>query len=307
MSRCYSCAVAETLDRWAQWLLDRRFGGDQALAERAKQRLGRVRARVLDGANVRPGDVVLDVGAGDGLIAFGALERVGDDGRVVFSDISQDLLDHSRALAEELGVADRCEFVLAAAEDLVPVANASVDVVTTRSVLIYVEDKQRAFESFFRVLRPGGRVSMFEPINRFHVRNDPNLFWGYDVGPVRELARKVDAFYEATAPGENTLVDFDERDLLELAEQAGFARIELDYEARIQRDAGCLWDADAEPSWERFVNVPGNPLAPSLAEAMDQALSPDERAAFEAYLRPLVEGAKATERSAVAYFRATKR
>jgi ubiquinone/menaquinone biosynthesis C-methylase UbiE len=48
--------------------------------------------------------VLLDVGTGDGLIAFGALDLVGEDGRVVFSDVSQDLLDHSRTLAEEAGV-----------------------------------------------------------------------------------------------------------------------------------------------------------------------------------------------------------
>jgi arsenite methyltransferase len=39
---------------------------------------------------------VLDVGAGDGLIAFGAAERVGLNGTVIFSDVSEDLLAHSR-------------------------------------------------------------------------------------------------------------------------------------------------------------------------------------------------------------------
>jgi arsenite methyltransferase len=45
---------------------------------------------------------VLDVGCGDGLIAFGALDRVGEEGQVIFSDISQDLLDHCRSLAESV-------------------------------------------------------------------------------------------------------------------------------------------------------------------------------------------------------------
>lgn len=95
---------------------------------------------------------------GAGLIAFGALERLGESGRVIFSDVSQDLLDHAFALAEEGGVLDRCEFALARAEDLAPIADESVDVVTTRSVIIYVprELKPLAFEEFFRVLRAGG-------------------------------------------------------------------------------------------------------------------------------------------------------
>ena len=44
-------------------------------------------------------------------------------------------------------------------------ADGSVDVVTTRSVLIYVKDKAAALREFYRVLKPGGRVSLFEPIN----------------------------------------------------------------------------------------------------------------------------------------------
>ena len=68
---------------------------------------------MLQNAKLAEGDTVLDVGTGDGLIAFGALDRVGKQGKIIFSDISQDLLDHSRALAEDLGVSDRCQFLKA--------------------------------------------------------------------------------------------------------------------------------------------------------------------------------------------------
>ena len=94
---------------------------------------GKVRDRVLDRAELREGETLLDVGCGDGLIAFGALER--GAGRVIFSDVSDDLLDVCRRLA---GGDARCEFVSAAAEDLGAIDDGSVDVVTTRSVIIYV-------------------------------------------------------------------------------------------------------------------------------------------------------------------------
>jgi ubiquinone/menaquinone biosynthesis C-methylase UbiE len=115
-------------------LLNRRFGGSVERREKFIEGLMPWRDRVLGNAGVGEGDVLLDVGAGDGLIAFGALDLVGEDGRVVFSDVSQDLLDHSRTLAEEMGVLDRCEFVLASADDLSAIKDDSVDVVTTRSV-----------------------------------------------------------------------------------------------------------------------------------------------------------------------------
>src|SRR5260370_3793921 len=126
-----------TQDRWAAWLLSRRQGGDATQREAMWQRMARWRDRVLDNAQVQPGDSVLDVGCGDGLIALGALDRVGPSGQVIFSDISQELLDHCAELARELGHAGQCDFIRASADDLVPLADASVDVVTTRSVLIF--------------------------------------------------------------------------------------------------------------------------------------------------------------------------
>src|SRR6266508_4098145 len=165
-------------DRWAEWILSRRFGGDESAAAHMLEGLGKVRDRVLERAEVREGETVLDVGCGDGLIAFGALERVGAGGHVIFSDVSQDLLDVSRELAD--GDA-RCEFVLAGAEDLAPIADESVDVVAMRSVIIYVSDKRAAFGEFFRVLRPGGRLPMFEPINRFTYPEPEGRFLGVDV------------------------------------------------------------------------------------------------------------------------------
>jgi ubiquinone/menaquinone biosynthesis C-methylase UbiE len=139
-------------DQWAEWLLHRRHGDDPDELRRTLDRLSKVRDKVLDNAGVATGETVLDVGTGDGLIAFGALDRVGAEGRVILSDISQDLLDHAHALAEQMRVVDRCEFVRAPAEDLSAVKDAAADVVTTRSVLAYVVPKQRAFNEFFRVL-----------------------------------------------------------------------------------------------------------------------------------------------------------
>ncbi len=93
-----------TQDHWAQWLLHRRFGGNEQQLKATLASLSKVRDHVLEHAEITEGETVLDVGCGDGLIAFGALDLVGKDGQVIFSDISQDLLDHCRSLAEQMGV-----------------------------------------------------------------------------------------------------------------------------------------------------------------------------------------------------------
>lgn len=143
----------------------------------------------------------------------------------------------SRGLASDLEEGHRCEFVLARAEDLAPVADESVDVVTTRSVVIYVEEKQRAFDEFHRVLKPGGRLSVFEPINRFGFPEPEGRYCGFDVSPVADLAAKVKGMEQRLAD-DATLVDFDERDLVAFAERAGFRSVELNYEARVEHGHG---------------------------------------------------------------------
>jgi arsenite methyltransferase len=293
--------MTDSPDRWHRWLLNVRFGGDAEAREQVLTHvLHPVRDKVLDKAQLQPGGTLLDVGAGDGLIAFGALERLGPPGRVIFSDISQDLLDHCRQAAQAEGLLDRCSFVLAPADHLSGVPTASVDVVTTRSVLIYVADKAAALGEFCRVLRPGGRISLAEPINRLMGWDDHSRFYGYDIRPVMALGEKVDAVYESIQPhGKDPMGDFDERDLVRHAEDAGFPVIDLELRVTVK-------NAKQPMPWERFLRMSGNPLVPPFGEAMDRALSPAEITEFTAHLKPLVESGAGQQRLVMAYLTAMK-
>src|SRR5687768_12494078 len=113
-------------DIWAQWLLERRFGGDPERMKKMLEFLYPVRDKVLSQVHLKENETLLDVGCGDGLIAFGALEKF-PGCRVIFSDTSQDLLDHAEALAREMALRDRCTFVNASADDLSMIPDGSVD------------------------------------------------------------------------------------------------------------------------------------------------------------------------------------
>ncbi len=286
-----------TIDQWAKWLLRDRHGADPERLSATLQQLAPIRDKVLKNAAVKEGEVVLDVGAGTGMIAFAALDRVGPAGRVVFLDTSQELLDHCRARAEELGVRDRCDFVVGAAEELSGIEDESVDVVTTRSVVMYVSMKDRAFRAFYRVLRLGGRVSIYERINRFGFPEPPELFWGYDVTPIQDIVPEVRRLVDP--PEYDVLTSFDERDLLEHAERAGFTDVHLEYHAKVTPREAMEWNdlfQGAQP-----------PPGMSLADALGQALSAQERARFTERLRPLVEQGRGIRRWAATYLSATKR
>lgn len=273
----------------------RRTGGDAMAEAKLLEQLAVVRDRVLDNAALAPGERLLDVGCGNGLIAFGALER--EAGEVVFADISEPLLDDCRALAADAGVLGRCRFVTASADDLGSIADGSVDVVTTRSVLIYVQEKERAFREFHRVLRPGGRISVFEPINRFGMEKRRRS-WGYDVPEAENLMRRVVDRFGELQPDTDPMLDFDERDLLELAERGGFFPITLDYSATIE---------PPEPQdWEAFARSSGNPKIPTLEEAMADVLTENERDRLVAEFRPAVEAGRGVWRMGKAYLWAVK-
>src|SRR5262245_488641 len=288
-----------TRDRWAEWLAERRFGGDPEFRERVLEKLAETRDRVLDRAELREGDTLLDVGCGEGLIGFGALER--GAGTVIFSDISTDLLDFCRDAAAALGALDRCRFVEAAANDLAAIGDESVDVLTTRSVLIYVKEKAAALREFSRVLRPGGRISLAEPINRFGAEQRRRSgFLGYPTEGLDEIAEKFWTVYEALQPPDSDpMLDFDERDLLRLVEEAGFFPVRLTLEATVE--------PTARHTWEGFLDMAWNPNVPTLREAMAQVLSPEEQERLTAALRPLVERGEGEWRMAFAHLSGVRR
>lgn len=289
--------ATSSVDRWAEWLLRDRHAGDPQKLRATLEELTPIRDKVIENAGLREGDVALDVGAGTGMIAFAALERIGPAGRVIFLDASEALLNHCRTVAEDVGLDAQCDFVLGSADDLAAIADASVDVVTTRSVAMYVAAKDQVFREFHRVLRPGGRVSMYERINCFSLPEPASLFWGFDATPIQDLILRVRTLVEP--PEYDVMMNFDERDLMAHAERAGFAEVHLEYHAKV---------TPREPmDWHALLSGAQPPPGTTLAQAIAHSLAPDEADRFVAHLRPLVEAGSGTRRWATAYLWAVKR
>jgi arsenite methyltransferase len=293
----------EARDRWATWLLAARFGGDAAQRDAMLSTLYRYRDEVLRRAAIRTGDVVLDVGCGDGLIGFAAADLVGPSGHVVLSDISADLLAVCRDIAVASGDptgtdSSRFTFVQTGLPALHGIESNSVDVATTRSVLIYVDDIAASFAALHRVLRAGGRLSIFEPINNFGRDDRAERLWGFDVSGLETIADKVRRRYAEIAPGLATMLAFDERDLLRHAEAAGFVDLQLTYTAEVTRSGG--------GSVDDMLRRAPNPLVPPLGEIVAAALTPPDEAALRERFAAELEARRQDWRLATAYLSATR-
>jgi arsenite methyltransferase len=220
---------------------------------------------VLDAAEIAPGKTVADVGAGTGLLALGAVERVGPESDVLARDVSVDALDELRANTS----APNISYLIGRA-DVLPLPNETVDAVVTRSVLIYVDDKAEAAREFHRVLRARGRVSLFEPINSRNLL----LSQAVDFSPLGDLGDRLRAWNERFyANRDDPMLNFDESDLERFFAEAGFrdVRVELG------------WDED-EVRGERYLNQVGAPGRPTLLERWRDAFAPEEVERLAAFL-----------------------
>ncbi len=107
-------------------------------------------------ADLRAGELVLDLGSGAGFDAFLAAREVGDAGHVIGVDMTPEMLERARRNAAAAGYRN-VEFRAGRIEAL-PVEDASVDAVISNCVINLVPDKARVYREVARVLRPGGRV-----------------------------------------------------------------------------------------------------------------------------------------------------
>ncbi|MGA8672382.1 MAG: methyltransferase domain-containing protein [Terracidiphilus sp.] len=107
-----------TSDLWFDWLMHRRHADDCDYGQRVKDAVASYADRVLDGAALKQGMTLVDLGAGDGLVGFRAIDRIGESLKVIMVDISVPLLKFAEQSANSRGVRQQCTFPVSPAEHL---------------------------------------------------------------------------------------------------------------------------------------------------------------------------------------------
>lgn len=131
-------------------------------------------------SNIKEGDIVLDLGCGAGFDTFLAAKKVGENGKVIGLDMTEEMVTKAEANAEKYQYTN-IEFRLGDIEQL-PVSDNSVDVIISNCVINLTPNKGKVFQESFRVLKNIGKlyvsdIVLLEELS-FEQRNDPELIAG---------------------------------------------------------------------------------------------------------------------------------
>lgn len=151
--------------------------------------------------DLRPGEIVLDLGSGGGIDVLLSAKRVGPTGKAYGLDMTDDMLTLARENQKQAGV-ENVEFLKGEIENI-PLPDNSVDVVISNCVINLSADKARVLREAFRVLRPGGRFAVSDVVVRgsvpSEVRRSMLLWVGCIAGALEEndyLAKLAEAGFE---------------------------------------------------------------------------------------------------------------
>lgn len=156
-------------------------------------------------ASLQPGETVLDLGSGGGFDCFLAAQAVGPTGQVIGVDMTPDMISKARENAAK-SEAGNVEFRLGEIEHL-PVADGSVDVVTSNCVINLSPDKPKVYEEIYRVLKSGGRIAVSDVVA---------------TAPLPDDVREDLALYAGCVAGASQIEEVES-----MLKQAGFADIRV--------------------------------------------------------------------------------
>lgn len=156
-------------------------------------------------ADLKNGEIVLDLGSGAGIDVFLAANKVGESGHVIGVDMTEEMIQRAEKIAKENRYKN-VEFRLGEIENL-PVEDNTIDVIISNCVINLSPDKLQTFKEAYRVLKPGGRLMVSDLVTEGVLPDD--------------IKNSFDAWSECIAGA------LEKSEYLDVIKKAGFYRVEI--------------------------------------------------------------------------------
>lgn len=152
------------MDNWYEWLNKTRFDSlDSSMLNASIEWLNQVRDLILLKSKIRKTDTVLDIGCGNGLLGLKILSAQNGLGNVIFLEPDKECLEYCRKSIDKLSIKTGFELINSNCECM-PISSESVDKVVMRSVLAHIDNKQKAINEIYRVMKKNSIFCGFEPV-----------------------------------------------------------------------------------------------------------------------------------------------
>ena len=216
--------MSEICKNWSTWLKKTRFSYmDEAQVQQTLNWLFLIRDEVINLADIKKGQKVVDFGCGSGLLGFGVLEKFEDNVELTFSDKFIDCIDECQKILATMDTKANVKFLQTDISDI-KLENDCIDRAMTRSVLVHVKEKQPVFNELYRVLKQGGIYASFEPIISQNTRYY-ELLLPEQISDYFEFKKAEKEFMENP---NDPLVNFTGQSLEDNLKTAGFSDVNVD-------------------------------------------------------------------------------
>jgi len=190
-------------------------------------------------ADIKHGEVVLDLGSGGGFDCFLAAKQVGTGGKVIGVDMTPDMITKARKNAKK-GNYDNVEFRLGEIEHL-PVADKTVDVIISNCVINLSPAKKQVFKEAYRVLRPNGRLAISDIVAISPIPND--------------ILKNMDAYCGCVAGA--ALIS----DIEEMLKESGFSKISVEIKENSDQFISDWFPGSGMEKYVRSAVITATPIA----------------------------------------------
>lgn len=234
---------------WLEWLKETRYSEiDSQNMQNTNNWLDSTRNIVLNNSKIKKNDVVIDIGTGTGFLGIKILEKMSGAGKVIFADNDEECLNECKKNINNKKINTGYEIIKTDCTDI-KISSNSIDKAVMRSVLVHIDNKEKALQEIYRILKPKGIFTAFEPVLYYNTRLS-ELIKDKENKNLEKLKRIESVVWN---DDKESLFNYNYESLSNLLKNAGFSHYNIQ---KIKTETQCILNEKYIDSWMELKPAP---------------------------------------------------